>query len=509
MSADVRSSRRWPWLVPVAVFAVTYWNAGRLGAVAAATIGTGVVWWVARRPGPWTVVLLTLLPFDLFASAALYRLGVPASVLRPIRYWPELILAGLALAGLVPLWSGQVRWRRLDALDAAALAYGALATLYLLAPKSLVEAPVGRDLSLYARALGWRTDAMYVAAFLVARRLPLDRALRQRLPALVAATGTFVAALGLVEFVTPGGWNAFAAGLLHVPRYQRDITHALPIGSGLDSVEAFGRIGGTRLVRVGSVLDYESLGFYLALCLGIVADRVSRHGAPRWMYRAVPVLGVGLLVTQTRSGILAGVIAAGLALRPRAGRREVDARRLVAIAAAAVALAVVANVSTGFGTRLAGDQVSNQAHGVEVSQGVHALVAYPLGRGLSTSGPQYKRSALGGTGLSVPYTGAATGILVTDDQWLAVGTELGFVGLALYLVLCVLLLRRLGRTGSGDGAGEGLRNAAVGILIGGTFLQPFINEAVSLSLFVLAGLATSDARPGAVSPVRSVSVAGR
>lgn len=485
------------WLAAlVCVYAVARAEPRHLLAASGAVVGAGGALLVSRYPLKASLLLVTALPFELYGSAALYRIGVPAGLLRAVRFWPEVVIAGLAVAALA---RSRRRGRaRLDGADLAALAFICIGTIYLLVPQPFVSAPIGAHLGLYARALGWRSDVMYVALFLLARRLHLGAPAARRVLNRIVAVGTVVAALGLFEFAAPGVWDRVAAGTLQVPGYQLHVLDALPVGSGLGSVEVFGTLGGRHLVRVGSVLDYESLGFYLVICLAGVAELWARGRQARWMPAAFVVLALGLFVTQTRSGILAGAIAVGLALRPGAGRRQVQLRRVAAGLAAAAILGGGLYLFGHVGSRLAGDRTSDSAHAVEVHQGFQALWRYPLGRGLATAGPQYKRSALNAAGLSTYYAGPATGIAVTDDQWLAVGTEMGVLGLAAYAAMCVLVLRRLGRssTEAGPDGGEvagAAGNALVGVLIGGTLLQPFISPAVSVTLFALAGLGSAPA----------------
>lgn len=490
------------WLLGAAgVYLVVREEPQHLATAIAAVVGVAALVAVARNPLRATLFLVAALPFDLYAEAALYRAGVPAQLLRSARFWPEVVLAGLAIAavGLFRRGAARTGWRRLDGLDMVALAFVAIGTLYLVLPGPFVTAPIGAHVGLYARALGWRTDVMYVAFFIVARRLPLRSADGERVMRWALAVGTIVAALGLVEFAAPGTWDRLAAGTLQVPRYQQSVLAALPVGSSLTNVEVFGNLAGHRLVRVGSVLDYESLGFYLALGLGIGAELWSRGRGGRWIPPALVVIALGLLVTQDRSGILAGAVAVGLALRHRPRVGAASMRRMAAAAGVLVVVGGGLYVFGGVGARLGGDRTSNQAHSVEIRQGLQALVTYPLGRGLATAGPQYKRAALSTAGLSTYYAGPATGIAVTDDQWLAIGTELGLAGLAVYVAMALTMIVRLGEAGRrGAVVGSAARNALVGILIGGTFLQPFINQAVSLTLFLLVGLGVG----GVPSPSR-------
>lgn len=464
-----------PWCAPVVVVGIVYLMPDRVADVMVILVGIGVVGLVATHPQRAVMVMVTALPFDLYGTATLYRLGLPASVLKPLHLWPEAVLLGLALSAFAAFSRSE---RHLDALDLAALAYVGLGTAYLLDPGLFVGGALGAHLSFYARELGWHTDVEYIAALVLVRRIPFDAEQRAALARRVVCVGTILAALGLFEFADPSAWNHLSTSVLGVTNYQAQVLHALPTYASPTNIVSYGTLGGHRLVRVGSLLDYESLGFYLAVCLGLAAEMLFRGRSGRWGIPVLIVLALGLFVTQTRSAVLAGAVAIALAFRPGSGRIRAQRRRmlraLLVVAVAASVLFVVGHV----GARLSGDQVSDGAHLSSIESGMRVLLANPTGRGLATAA---------GGGQTAVLRGQASGIIVTEDQWLQIGTQLGFAGLGLFALVCGLSVVRLGRRGKA--VPSAVQNSLVGLLIGGTFLQPLITAPLSLTVFALVGAA--------------------
>lgn len=474
----------WAGAAPVAAAGAVVLAGSRVAYVICALAGAGAVALVARYPQRAVMAIVTLLPFDQYGMAALYRLGAPAAALKVLRYWPVVILAGL---GLVALWVWRRSSTRLDPLDWTILAYVGLGTAYLLFPAFFVGDAAGASLSFTTRVLGWHTDVMYIAVVAVARRIPFTADQQAALMRRVVLVGLVVAALGLYEFVQPAAWNHLATAVLQVPVYQARVLGALPGYTSLKSVVLYVTLGGHHVARVGSVLDYETLGFYLAICLGLQAELLVRRRAGRGGAVTFLVVGLGLFVTETRSAIIAGAVAVAMAFRPRPGRVRAERRRLrralLVVAAAAGLLFLVGHV----GTRLAGDTSSDSAHLASGKAALAVLFHDPLGRGLATAA---------GAGQTAAAQGQAKNVIVAEDQLLQIGTQLGFIGLGLFVLVLGLVVVRTERSGTAVAAATG--NSLVGLLIAGLFLQPFITDPVSLTMFMLVGVAVP-------APVRALS----
>ena len=469
-----------PWVAPLVAVAFARARPSEVGTATGVIAVLSIVVAAARFPRPAAVTLVAAVPLDLYGMAGLYQLGLTRAELSPLRFWPEAALLGLGLAASVAFLRSD---RRLDALDGAAIAYVALGTAYLLVPRILLDQGLGTHINFYGRELGWRSDVMYVAVLIVGRRLPLGPKRAEATSTImrvVIALGVVMAALGLFEFADPSAWNHFATSVLQVPEYQQQVLKTVIPGTSNTDILVYSRVGGHRFVRVGALLQYESLGFYLAICLGLCAEIVARGRARRWGTPLMAVLALALFLTQTRSAILAGAIAVALVFLARPGRRSEGQARIGLAVSAVLIVADVLFLVLGIGSRIAGNHQSDTVHAASFSSGLHVFLHHPFGRGLATAA---------GGGQEVLLKGLSGGYVITEDQWLQIGTQLGIIGLVLYISVAVLSLWRLRQADRPALiAPAGLENTMIGVLIGAAFLQPFINPAVSITLFLIVGI---------------------
>ena len=478
--AGARFTRWLPWIAPLLAAAFARAAPSEVGRATGLIALAAMVVAATRFPRGAAIALVVALPLDLYGMAGLYQLGVGREVLRPLRFWPEAILLGLGLAAAASFLRSA---RRIDFLDLVAIAYLVLGTAYLLVPRLLVGDGLGSRISFYGRELGWRSDILYVMVLIVARRLPLgDRraGASSQLMRVVIGAGAVLAALGLIEFAVPSAWNHLATSVLRVPDYQQQVLNTITPGTSSTDILVYSRVGGHRFVRIGALLQYESLGFYLAICLGLAAELVARGRARRWGTPLMALLALALFLTQTRSAILAGAIAVALVFVARPGRRPEGQARIGFAVSAVLIVADILFLALGVGSRIGGNRVSDTAHASSFSSGLHVFIHHPFGRGLATAA---------GGGQEVLLKGLTGGYVVTEDQWLQIGTQLGIIGLGLYIATCLLSLRQLHRADRPALiAPAGLESTLIGVLIGATFLQPFINPAVSITFFLFIGM---------------------
>lgn len=461
----------------------------------AALLGVALVVFVCRRPRMAFIALIVLLPFQQLIFAGLYRLGVPGEMVRPAGQWKEGVAAGLLAAGFVRAVSQR---HRLDWLDVAALAYCGLGLAYVLAPEALIGDALGSDLSVQNRLLGWRTDCLYVGLFVAMRHVRFsERDLRRVVTAFVTVA-VVVAGIGVYEFFLDSSWNRFWIETLRLPDYKLEV---LKIDAMADlylfDVRVFTSVGGRDVLRIGSVLlSYLALGYYLAVASSLLADRIVRGRATRGTTTALALTAAGVVLTSTRSAVLALVVVLVLSQFRRnhsaasrsswhdeqraAGARVRFALLLGALALVAVPIAAAVGLIDRFNGE--DDFSSNESHrnSFDVSYGI--LVDNPLGRGLATSAGAGQRSDVEGT-------------VVTETQLLQIGTQLGVIGMALWVAVFVGAIVVMGRAaarapnGVDASAVTALRTAFIGLLAGGFFLQVFIDFALSWSTWALAGAA--------------------
>lgn len=479
--------RRWVWLLPMAVaFAVLGTPASLVQLWTGAIIGVGMIVIVAHHPGPALVTLVAGLPFQTFVLAGVLRLGVPAQLVRLLGFWKEAVVAGLVLAAARRLLAQRAR---LDHLDLAAAIYLAVVTAYLVLPEvagpagpSAPAAPPGLNL----RFLSYRADVVFVVVFLAARHAPIGRVWLSRLARAVFATGVTVAAIAVAELVFSDAWNTLAVRALRIPTYRASVLRAVTLDPS--DIRIYGEIAGRDIIRVGSVLlDHLWLGYYLVLPLAIGVERMARRRASRCERAGTAVVGLALVLTQTRGAILVALLAALVALRPLPGRSRRGRRALaLSLAGAAVALVPVA-MTSGLADRVAAvtdrQDASTVDHVEALEGGLRQVVDEPLGRGLGTA-PSFGRR--------VDATGAVSDGMVTENYYLQLANEVGVPSLLVFAVFLAMVVRRLGRLAAAGTGGEvtaALWGAALAMVVAGLLHQLWNDLTVAWTVWGAFGLA--------------------
>ena len=483
-----RPSQLWPWLLPVAVFEVIHHYQGHLQKPFELLFAVPFVVLVARHPYKSLSVLLVLLPFNTFILAVLFRLGLPASVVWAIGFWKEGVLAGLVAAAVFRTQRSRTLGvkRRLDAVDKLVGAYVLLGTAYLFVPELFIHGAVGAHLGFYLRELGWRTDVLYFALLLVGKHLVLNLDQVHRLLRKVVAVGVVLSLGGIYEFFFTNSWLRFILVTLRLRSFDIEVLK-FPKPS---VQENYATLGARHFPRVSSFLlfDYLSFGFLLIICLGIALELVVRGEHKRWFLAGLPLIALGILLNQGRAAIIGAILTTIFALRVPLGRSVIHRVRLTMAVAMVFVIAIPLSLVTGLDHRFVSSNSSNSGHSSATSSGLHVMATNPLGRGLGTGA---------GAGQAAVQKGQITSstFLVSEDQLLQIGTQLGYLGVGLYGISLGVILYRLARrrpdplhSGYG-GPAAGLANGLVGLTVAIFVLQPFVVNAVDWTFFLLAGTA--------------------
>jgi len=447
----------------------------------------------SRWPDRSLIVLVVLLPFSGLILAKLWAWGVPTSIVRHVGAWKEALALGVVLAGARHFIASG---RRADALDRLGLAFVAVALLYLaIQPAIIPSAPSSSSV----RSLGFREEAGFVLLLLGARHAPFPADFLERMGRAVLIVATVVAAIGIFEAIDSAAWNRFVVRTIQYTRYEFDVLHVRPFK--FDDIRTYGTIGGSQAVRSGSVfLSALTLGFYLVLGFAVGLERVARGRGRPWVMISLLAMFAGILLTQTRSAILAALVVAALVLEPTPGRRR-HWRAQLAIALAAIAvMAIPTAFATGLAQRVSGGtKASNTDLNGHISgfwEGVNAIAHGPVGHGLGTSA---------GTGQR--FASPASQVVIPENYYLQVGVELGIMPMLLFAALTVTLFLKL-RSASrrySHYVVAAVGGAVAGLAVGAWFLQAWVDFSVAWSAWGLAGaaLAVSHARAVAASKVAS------
>ncbi len=398
-----------------------------------------------RRP-VWALhVLVVGLAAHNFVMSQLWHAGVRGSALSAVAGWKDLLLAGAVVSAA---WARRHDLPRPIAADWAALGFTAFVVVYGLVPQSLLGGHATHTGVFYAA----RHDLLPVAAYVLGRLLDLTRRERSRLCATVLATAAAVAGLGLVEvYAVPLSW-------WHHNGTIGWFSDQLSLGysglSGLPENFVYNAGGGVVFRRlISTFLSPLATGYLLVFALFLVPLR-RRYGPPLAL-----LLFAALLWTHTRAAVLA--LGLGLLVLAAVRRRE----RAVALALVGAALAVgaagavfvkeydhfgprthftaqelkeqqqhahSAGAGPGSSNPFSQNDASTSEHLSNLRAGASTVLHHPWGFGLGNAG----------------VTASRTGVKVEagESTYTELGVEVGLVGVMLFVVWSLALLRRLGAT---------------------------------------------------------------
>lgn len=473
------------WLLPVlAIWAIYFFPRHLVSVQIALTglLGFCVILMAARWPDRSLLILIALLPFQGFILAKLWAWGVPTSIVRHLGAWKETLAIGVIVAGIRDyLATG----RRADALDRLGLGFVAICGLYVVAQHFFVPSST---VSTSVRVLGFRQDGGFVLVLLGARHARLPDGFLDVAGKVAIAVGVVVAGVCVFEAIDGSAWNQFVVNTIQYTRYEIGVLGGNPPNPY--DIRVYGLIGGTTIVRAGSVfLSALTCGFYLVFIFALALERAARGQSRRLMIATVMLIGAGLLLTQTRSAILGALLVVWLAFRPAAGRNR-HWRTQLAIGVAALALvAVPAAASIGVLRRVEAvrnnSDHSSAAHESAFWRGLKTIEHHPLGLGLGSS-----------AGVGQQFATQGSEIVVPENNYLQVGIELGVVPMIVFIALIVALIRslRAATRRRSHAVITAAWMAAAGLAVTAWFLQVWIDFAVAWTFWGLAGAALGVSR---------------
>lgn len=240
-------------------------------------------------------------------------------------------------------------------------------------------------------------------------------------------------------------------------------------------------------IRISSTLRGPNpLGAYIVMMLALVAALWLRgKRLVAWTYAATGFLFaisiVALWTSYSRSALVAAVVAVGLIALLTVGRKL---KRWMWIGLMVVALAVggilfaardtsfVSNVLLHENEGTGASVSSNEGHVESLADGLNRMVRQPLGAGV------------GSTGSASLYGGEP---LIIENQYLFIAHEVGWLGLALFLVIFVRVLQGLWQRRQ-DWLALGVFASGIGLALIGLLLPVWVDDTVSIIWWGLAAL---------------------
>lgn len=480
------------WLIPVLIIGAIYFSPRHLlspGTAVTGLVALLVLLAAVRRPDLSLLGLIAFFPFQALTLAKLWSFGLPASVVSHLGAWKETLALAVIIAAVRELMASR---SRLDALDRFALGFVGLTALYALLQPSIVP---GAPATTHIRLLGFRETAGFVLVLFGARHAPLGPRFAARATRTVIAVGGIVGAVGIFEVLFSSAWNHFVVHVVKYPAYQFVVLHSQPRNPA--DIRFYGNVGGLRVVRIGSVfLSYLTCAWYLVIPFAVGIERTIRRKASPLVLLATVLAGGALLLTQTRSAILAAVVVAFLGLVPTAGRTRYWRTQVAILLAGLALLAVPVALSTGLTNRVAasGTKSDNSSTG-HISRfflGLDTIGHYPLGLGL-------------GTGAGTGQRFQVKSDVIAENNYLEVGDELGVLPMLIFIALTAALLLRLRRAAREhpDPLLTAMWTGGAGLAVAALFLQPWSVFEVAWTYWGLAGAALGLAHRRVRAPSRA------
>ncbi len=333
--------------------------------------------------------------------------------------------------------------------------------------------PQGTASTMAGLAIDLRYIAFFVLVYVALQLYPATRSLFVRVGTIGAA---IVAGFGALQLFLP-----------------KDILSH--IGYGKDTIVPYMTVDRNHdFIRINSTLRGPNpLGAYIAMVLSIVVSfvllqykRLSSR-SPRWLVGVFTLcLLVTLWVSYSRSALLAAVFGLAVIALCLWGKKVRAVKPMWWLLSGSVVLALafggymigkdssfVSNVILHEDPAEGNDSGSNDGHVESLQHGIQAMIAQPFGAGVGSTG-------------TASYHGDSP--LIIENQYLFIAHEIGWLGIILFLIIFIEVMRRLWLRRK-DWLALGVFASGVGLgLIG--ILQPvWVDDTVSLIWWGLAAVA--------------------
>ena len=423
-----------------------------------------------RRPWLGIVLLLGLLPLNgAITQVAPHLLNLSDAAQLSMAAWHDALVGGVALAAALALLRS--RERRLGGLEWLIGAMLALGAAYV------VVSPVTFT-AMYVYRVLYEPPLLLASITVLARTsgMPAWVPTRAGLP-LIAAT-TVSALFAWLQVY----WFGFGYIQTFYTEPGGQIHHSF-LARGLSQPRAIGLLHSPN--EFGAAL---AIAITLLAAPGLIP---LRDWVRAWL---LGVLSLALLLSFSRSGWLATVIAVGLVLwlsrahlpRPAAivsaARRPAAWLRVGLPMLVTLVLAVVVFSSSGaaalVGATVTGTDPSAGNRPVSVRAGLIVLAEHPLGLGLGTAGPKASRF----------NEEEGRPRILTETWYILYAIQVGVVGLGLLLATAGTILWRLWRDRMLPLSRVAL-GIAVGLGAGAVFIPVIEDPSVFTPLWAIAGMA--------------------
>ncbi|MDP6561639.1 MAG: hypothetical protein QF793_01810 [Candidatus Peribacteraceae bacterium] len=427
-----------------------------------------------------TLVLLAALPLHaLLVTVGTKVIAGPGNApMTGLALWKEallLVILGIAVVEMLSSFCRDAPWRvstEVDVIDVLIISLVALSAILF-----FYQLPA----TSYQLLLGFKYDFIPLVALLVLRRVEWSKAFKYQLMNILIAVGGIIALYGIATLFAPQSFFSWLGyGDLH-SLYR-------PTGP----LAAFQQIGGTGIRRIQSTMSGPNqLGLWLLIPLSIALIRKKSVGV---------FIVFAMFLTLSRSALLAAGVMVAVVLW-----KQLPRKKFLQFVGALFCLSFVFSIVAYF---FAADIVirtaSTSDHISRPLQAIRLIAERPLGYGLGTAGPASNRVSdtcvyleegddpswaqahqdlcvfVGETQVQ-PEDRECSCPFLPENWYLQMGVEMGVLGLALFAMLVIVILRRLGKS-------PFVFLVFLGISIAALFLHAWEDSAVAYTVWVLLGL---------------------
>jgi len=412
------------WLIAIVVGSFVGGTVALLGLWGSAgipiiLIGGTIACLIIQRPSRALKIFIVLLPAYMFTLVILYGVvGLSTTLIRAIQIWKEVVVTLTLLAVLLASyrhWPG-VHLSRLDILIVSFLF---LNLVYLAVPTQSVD--------FLTRLYGLRANAFFVVLYFLGRVILLGPRSQRVIIGLFVLLGVFTALGALFEkLFLDADWPLRLGYTRYVLTFFGDATihnpNMLPWTFWTEAMT----------FRRPSAFFANPLDMAASMLITVPAIVSLILLFPRSRYRRFLVLILGILMLvlgmafarMATISLLIAVVMLSIALRKR--RLAVVPILLAGVTGVIFFIVGGEPVQRLVIRTLNFQNASSQGHVAAWREGMQAMLAYPFGLGLGTSGHIGDRFGSGTGG---------------ENQYITIGVELGWVGFFLYVSILLVGLR--------------------------------------------------------------------
>jgi len=396
-------------------------------------------------------------------------------------------------AGLLSMTQRGVSKARLDLPDALIIAL-----IILAIPVTFLQRDLGDFL------LGFKYDFVPLVAFLILRRVEWSPNFMKKAMDALLIVGCIVAGFGVISYVLPQSFFTLLG--------YSDL-HSLYLADG--PLAPFQQIGGLGLRRLQATMSGPNqLGLWLLLPFSIALLHVveaikNQHMLAKKTAILLVILGAIFFTFSRSAWVATGVIT--FIVLYRHSSKPIFWRMSVA---AGVLLLIIGITAASLAPNVLVRLASSRGHIERPIEALMTMIAHPFGLGLGSAGPASNRTsdtcvqldagsdatwAQAHPNLCVfvaheqvqPMGKTCNCPLLTENWYLQIGVELGWVGFVLFVSLIFFIILLVSR--GVNPPANAMRLVAllflVGICIAGLFLHAWEDAAVAYTVWILVAVA--------------------